>query len=66
MSGWFCGSKLNWATLSMDTYAIYVSVKKLSFYLNDAGITLSHDHLPLRRFFEKNTLNLKVNNWSGK
>ena len=43
-------------------YTIYMSVKKLSFYLDDADITLRSDHLSLKRFLEKNTLNSKVNN----
>ena len=30
----------------------------------DADITLRSDHLPLRKFLAKNTLNSKVNNWA--
>ena len=30
----------------------------------DADITLRSDHLPLRKFLQKNTLNDKVNNWA--
>ena len=41
-----------------------MSVKKLSFYLDSARITVRSDHLPLKRFCEKNTLNTKVNNWA--
>ena len=41
-----------------------MSVKKLSFYLDSACITVCSDHLPLKRFLEKNTLNAKVNNWA--
>ena len=41
-----------------------MSVRKLSFYLDDAEITLRSDYLPLKRFLEKNSLNLKVNNWA--
>ena len=41
-----------------------MSVKKLSFYLDSARITVHSDHLPLKRFLEKNTLNTKVNNWA--
>ena len=59
----FCGSQLNWATLTKEAYAIYMSVKKLSFYINTAKITVKSDHLPLKKFLEKNTLNSKVNNW---
>ena len=45
-------------------YAIYLSVKKLAFYITDADITLRSDHLPLKRFLPKHTLNNKVNNWA--
>ena len=40
--------------------------KKLAYYLEDADITLRSDHLPLRKFLAKNTLNSKVNNWAIK
>ena len=39
-------------------------VKKLSFNLTDAKITLRSDHLPLKKFLLKNTLNSKVNKWA--
>ena len=39
-------------------------LKKLSFYLTDVEITLRSDHLPLKKFLLKNTLNSKVNNWA--
>ena len=64
VSGLFHGSQLNWATLTKEAYAIYMSVKKLSFYINTAKITVKSDHLPLKKFLEKNTLNSKVNNWA--
>ena len=60
----FCGSQLNWATLTKEAYAIYMSVKKLSFHIDTAKITVKSDHLPLKKFLEKNTLNSKVNNWA--
>ena len=41
-----------------------MSLKKLSFYLDSAQITLRSDHLPLKKFLEKNTMNAKVNNWA--
>ena len=47
-----------------EAYAIYMSVRKLAYYLEDANITLRSDHLPLKRFLAKNTLNSKVNNWA--
>ena len=63
-SGLFRGSQLNWASLTKEAYAIYMSVKKLSFYLDSAQITLRSDHLLLKMFLEKNTMNAKVNNWA--
>ena len=64
MSELFRGSQLNWAALTKEVYAIYMSVKKLSFYLTDVDITLRSDHLPLKKFLLKNMLNSKVNNWA--
>ena len=65
-SGLFRGSQLNLAALTKEAYAIYISIKKLSFYLDSAQITLRSDHLPLKKFLEKNTMNAKVNNWAVK
>ena len=62
VSGLFRGSQLNWAALTKEAYAIYMSVKKLSFYLTDAAVLLKSDHLPLKKFLQKSTLNNKVNN----
>ena len=64
MSGLFRGSQMNWACLTKEAYAIYMSIKKLTYYLEDVDITLRSDHLPLRKFLAKNTLNYKVNNWA--
>ena len=65
-SGLFKGSQLNWACLTKEAYAIYMSIKKLDYYLVDADIILRSDHLPLKKFLNKNTLNSKVNNWAVK
>ena len=64
VSGLFRGSQINWATLTKEAFAIYMSVKKFSFYLDQAEILLRSDHLPLKNFLQKNTLNSKVNNWA--
>ena len=63
-SGLFRGSQLNWAALMKEAFAIYMSIKKLLFYLTDAQILLRSDHKPLEKFLLKNTLNSKVNNWA--
>ena len=62
MSGLFRGSQLNWACLMKEAYAIYMSIKKLTYYLEDTDVTLRSDHLPLKKSLAKNTLNSKVNN----
>ena len=64
VSGLFRGSQMNWACLTKEAYAIYMSIKKLAYYLEDTDITLRSDHLPLGKFLAKNTLNSKVNNWA--
>ena len=64
ISGLFKGSQMNWACLTKEAYAIYMSIKKLAYYLEDADVTLRSDHLPLKKFLAKNTLNSKVNNWA--
>ena len=64
VSGLFRGSQLNWAALTKEAYTIYMSVKKLAFYLTDADVLLKSDHSPLKKFLQKNTLNNKVNNWA--
>ena len=60
----FRASQLNWAALTKEAYAIYMSVKKFSFYLDSAQITLRSDYLPLKKVLDKNTMNAKVNNWA--
>ena len=64
VSGLFRGLQINWAALTKEAYAIHMSVKKLSFYLDSARITVRSNHLPLKKFLEKNTMNSKVNNWA--
>ena len=50
--------------MTKEAYAIYISIKKLTYYLEDADVTLRSEHLPLRKFLAKNTLKFKVNNWA--
>ena len=63
-SGIFKGSQLNWACLTKEAYVIYMSIKKLDYYLVVVDIILRSDHLSLKKFLNKNTLNSKVNNWA--
>ena len=64
VSGQFRGSQLNWAALTKEAYAIYMSIRRLVFYLSGADVTIKCDHLPLRKFLMKQMLNSKVNNWA--
>ena len=63
ISGLFRGPQVNWAALTKEAYAIYMSVRKLDYYLKEADTTIRSDHLPLKSFLLKNTKNDKVNNW---
>ena len=60
VSGLFCGSQLNWAVLTKETYAIYTSIIKSTFYLTGYEIMLRSG-----QFLRKMTLNNMVNNWSS-
>ena len=56
ISGLLRGSQINWACLTKEAYAIYMSIKKLTYYLEDADVTLRSDHLPLKKFLAQKTL----------
>ena len=64
VSGQFRGSQLNWAALTKEAYAIYMSIRRLSFYMTDAEVMIKCDHLPLKKFLNKQMMNSKVNNWA--
>ena len=60
----FHSSQLNWAAMTKEAYAIYMTVKKSTFYLTGQEITLRRDHLPLKKFLNCSTLNNTVDNWA--
>ena len=64
ISDLFRGPQINWAALVKETYAIYMSARKLDYYLDEAVMTIRSDHLPLKRFLEHKTKNSKIDNWS--
>ena len=41
-----------------------MTVRKLTFYITGHKIKVKSDHLSLKKFLEKKTLNAKVNNWA--
>ena len=47
VSGLFRGSQLNWAALTKEAYAIYMSVRKLTFYIMGHKVKVKSDHLLL-------------------
>ena len=40
VSGLFRGSQLNWAALTKEAYAIYMCIKRLTFYISGMKVTL--------------------------
>ena len=64
INGLFRGPQINWVALVKEAYAIYMSTRKLDYYLDEVVTTIRSDHLPLKRFLEHKTKNSKVDNWS--
>ena len=55
ISGLFRGPQINWAALVKEAYAIYMSTRKLDYYLDEEVTTIRSDHLPLKKFLEHKT-----------
>ena len=49
--------------LTKEAYTIYMSVRKLTFYITGHKVKVKSDHLLLKKFLQKKTLNAKVKNW---
>ena len=56
VSSQFRGSQQNWAALMKEAYAIYISVRKLSFYIMDAEVTIKCDHLPFKEILAESNI----------
>ena len=50
--------------LTKEAYTIYMSVRKLTLYITGHKVKVKSDHLLLKKFLQKKTLNAKVNNWA--
>ena len=50
--------------MTKEAYAIYMTIKKSTFYLTGQEITLRSDHLPLKKLLNCKTLNNTVDNWA--
>ena len=53
VSSQFMLSQQNWAVLTKEAYAIYMAVRKLSFYITDVEVVIKCDHLPLKKVSAK-------------
>ena len=47
MLGDICRFPEKWATLTNEAYDTYMTLKKLSYYLHDAKVTIKCDYAPL-------------------
>ena len=45
VSGLFCGSQLNWAAMTKEAYAIYMTIKKSTLYITGHDVTLRSVHI---------------------
>ena len=50
--------------MTKEAYAIYMTVKKSTFYLTGQEITLRSNHLPLKKLLNHKTPNNTVDNWA--
>ena len=57
VSGLLRGRQINWAALTKEAHTIYMPVKKSTFYITYHEIMLRSNHLPLKKFLRKMTLN---------
>ena len=64
VSGLFHGSQLIRPHSQKKHMQYICPFKKSTFYLTGHEITLRSNHLPLKKFLRKMTLNNTVNNWS--
>ena len=60
----FSGTECDYAAYIRETFAIYLCVKGLSFYLQDVKCIIPCDHKPMEKFLKGKVENDKVNNLS--
>ena len=63
-SGNFDKTQVKWNITEKEAYAIYRSVKKLTFHITGAKTTVFSDHKPLKNFFEGGMNITKLDRWS--
>ena len=63
-SGDFDKTQVKWNITEKEAYAIYKSVKKLTFYITGAKTMVFSGHKPLKNFFEGGMNITKLGRWS--
>ena len=63
-SGSFQGSQLAWSAFVKESFSIFKSILRMSFYLTDSHVIIHSDHKPLQKFIYAITANNRVNDWS--
>ena len=63
-SGSLQGSQLAWSAFVKESFSIFKSVLRMSFYLTDSHVIIHSDHKPLQKFIYAITANDRVNDWS--
>ena len=65
ISGKYLTTQCNHVDLVREEFTFYMSVKRLSLYLQDKECTILCNHKPCEKFLKGKTENNKVNNGSG-
>ena len=60
----FNKTQVKWNIIEKETYAIYKSVKRFTFYITGAKATVFSEHKPLKIFFEGGMNIAKLDRWS--
>ena len=63
-SGSFQGSQLAWSAFVKESFSIFKSILRMTFYLTDSHVIIHSDHKPLQKFIYAVTANDRVNDWS--
>ena len=57
-------SQLAWSVFVKESFSIFKSILRMSFYLTDSHVIIQSDHKPLQKFIYAITANDRVNDWS--
>ena len=63
ISGSFCQSQCRWPLITKECFNVFVSIKKCSFYLQNANLLVCSDQKSLLKIFTGHTNNEKCNTW---